>query len=330
MKNFKRITSAVALICLICISLLCFAGCGDYTDDDVRAESDKNKQLATKFFNYVLEDKQAEAYKMVKGSCSFEEFSESYATFREAFEGATDFEILLYSEDCFTTKGNEDNESATVFCDNVYELELDNGRYLTATVSTSSLSDKTIDFVEVDETTTFRKITGVITPIINIAIVNIYIGTIVFTVFMIIDCAKRRIKLKVLWILLLFAAMTYSVSLGGEFALGFELGATLEPSYIEAYPVYETIDIYLSVPAGAIIYFFVREHLPTKPPKKKKDEEAVAVAEAPVAADPIVTEAVAEAAALPSPEETAAEPIADEPKAVEEATEESAPEETNE
>ena len=329
MKNFKRIISAVALICLICISLLCFAGCNEYSEEE-KAESDKNKQLATKFFNYVLEDKQAEAYKMVKDSCSFEEFSESYATFREAFEGATDFEILLYSEDGFTTKGNEDNESATVFCDNVYELELDNGRYLTATVSTSSLSDKTIDFVEVDETTTFRKITGVITPIINIAIVNIYIGTIVFTVFMIIDCAKRRIKLKVLWILLLFAAMTYSVSLGGEFALGFELGATLEPSYIEAYPVYETIDIYLSVPAGAIIYFFVREHLPTKPPKKKKEEEAVAVAEAPVASEPTVAEPIAEAAALPSPEETAAEPIADEPEAVEEATEESAPEETNE
>lgn len=329
MKNFKRITSAVALICLICISLLCFAGCNEYGEEEA-AESVKNKQLATKFFNYVLEDKQAEAYKMVKDSCSFEEFSESYATFREAFEGATDFEILLYSEGCFTTKGNEDNESATVFCDNVYELELDNGRYLTATVSTSSLSDKTIDFVEVDETTTFRKITGVITPIINIAIINIYIGTIVFTVFMIIDCAKRRIKLKVLWILLLFAAMTYSVSLGGEFSLGYELGVTLEPSYIEAYPVFETIDIYLSVPAGAIIYFFVREHLPTKPPKKKKEEEAVAVAEAPVAAEPIVTEPVAEAAALPSPEETAVEPIADEPEAVEEATEESAPEETNE
>ena len=156
---------------------------------------------------------------------------------------------------------------------------------------------------------------------------------------MIIDCAKRRIKLKVLWILLLFAAMTYSVSLGGEFALGFELGATIEPSYIEAYPVYETIDIYLSVPAGAIIYFFVREHLPTKPPKKKKEEEAVAVAEAPIAADPIVTEPVAEAAALPSPEGTAAEPIAnepeaepiaDEPEAVEDSTEDSAPEETNE
>ena len=329
MKNFKRITSAVALICLICISLLCFAGCGTYTDDEVRAESDKNKQLATKFFNYVLEDKQAEAYKMVKDSCSFEEFSESYATFREAFEGATDFEILLYSEDCFTTKGNEDNESATVFCDNVYELELDNGRYLTATVSTSSLSDKTIDFVEVDETTTFRKITGVITPIINIAIVNIYIGIIVFTVFMIIDCAKRRIKLKVLWFFILFAAMTYSLSLGGEFSLGYELGVTLEPSYFSVYPVYETIDIYVSIPAGAIIYFFVREHLPTKPPKKKK-EEAVAVAEAPVTAEAIVAEPVAEAAALPSSEETAAEPIAAEPKAVEEATEESAPEETNE
>lgn len=330
MKNFKRINSAVALICLICVSLLCFAGCGSYTDDDVRAESDKNKQLATKFFNYVLEDKQAEAYKMVKGSCSFEEFSESYATFREAFEGATDFEIFRYSEDGFTTKEDKDDESFEVYCDNVYELELDNGRYLTATVSTSSLSDKTIDFVEVDETTTFRKITGVIMPIINIAIVNIYIGTIVFTVFMIIDCAKRRIKLKVLWMFILFAAMTYSASLGGEFSLGYELGVTLEPSYIEAYPVYETIDIYLSVPAGAIIYFFVREHLPTKPPKEKKEEEAVAVAETPVAADPTVTEPVAEAAALPSPEETAAEPIADEPEAVEEATEESATEETNE
>ena len=147
---------------------------------------------------------------------------------------------------------------------------------------------------------------------------------------MIIDCAKRRIKLKVLWMFILFAAMTYSLSLGGEFSLGYELGVTLEPSYFSFYPVYETIDIYISVPAGAIIYFFVREHLPTKPPKKKKEEEAVAVAETPVAAEPTVTEPVAEAAALPSPEETAAEPIADEPEAVEEATEESSPEETNE
>ena len=327
MKNFKKITSAVALICLICISILCFASCDEHYED-IEKESNKNEELTTKFFNYVLEDKQAEAYKMVKGSCSFEEFSDSYATFREAFEGATEFEIVLYREDGSTSDDYEEDEGYYVYCDNVYELELDNGKYLTATVSTSSLSDKTIDFVEVDETTTFRKITGVISPIINIAIVNIYIGTIVFTVFMVIDCAKRRIKLKVLWMFILFAAMTYSLSLGGEFSLGYELGVTLEPSYIEAYPVFETIDIYLSVPAGAIVYFFVREHLPTKPPKKKKEDEAVAVADPPAAADPVVAEPVvaepvAEAAALPSPEETVAEPV-------EAAAEETASEDTNE
>ena len=329
MKNFKRITSAVALICLICVSLLCFAGCDEYYEDFER-ESNKNEELTTKFFNYVLEDKQAEAYKMVKGSCSFEEFSDSYATFRDAFEDANEFEISLYREDVFSSDDYEDDEGYFVYCDNVYEIELDNGKHLTATVSTSSLSDKTIDYVEVEETTTFRNITKFSLPFLNFFLISLYIGIIVFTVFMVIDCAKRRIKLKVLWMFVLFAAMTYSASIGGEFSLGYELGVTLEPSYIEAYPVFETIDIYISVPAGAIIYFFVREHLPTKPPKKKKEEEAVAVAEAPVAAEPTVTEPVAEAAALPSPEETAAEPIADEPEAVEEANEESAPEETNE
>ena len=227
MKKFKKITSAVALICLICISLLCFAGCGNYTDDEVRAESDKNKQLATKFFNYVLEDKQAEAYKMVKGSCSFEEFSESYATFREAFEDANEFEISLYREDVFSSDDYEDDEGYFVYCDNVYELELDNGKYLTVTVSTSSLSDKTIDYVEVEETTTFRNITKFSLPFLNFLLISLYIGIIVFTVFMVIDCAKRRIKLKVLWMFILFAAMTYSLSLGGEFSLGYELGVTL-------------------------------------------------------------------------------------------------------
>ena len=309
MKKFKKITSAVALICLICISLLCFAGCDRY-DEDFERESNKNEELATKFFNYVLEDKQAEAYKMVKDSCSFEEFSDSYATFREAFEDANDFEISLYREDVFSSDDYEDDEGYFVYCDNVYEIELDNGRYLTATVSTSSLSDKTIDYVEVEETTTFRNITKFSIPFLNFSLISFYIGIIVFTIFMVIDCAKRRIKLKVLWIILIFAAMTYSVSLGGEFSLGFELGVTLEPSYIEAYPVFENIDIYLSVPAGAIVYFFVREHLPTKPPKKKKEEEAVAVAETPVAAEPTVAEPVAEA--------------------VETAAEEAAPEETNE
>ena len=45
MKNFKKITSAVALICLICISLLCFAGCGD-DYEDIATESDKNEELS--------------------------------------------------------------------------------------------------------------------------------------------------------------------------------------------------------------------------------------------------------------------------------------------
>ena len=325
MKKFKKISSAVALICLICISILCFASCDEHYED-IEKESNKNEELATKFFNYVLEDNMAEAYKMVKDECTFEEFSDSYATFREAFEGATEFEIVLYREDGFTSDDYEEDEGYYVYCDNVYELELDNGKYLTATVSTSSLSDKTIDYVEVEETTTFRNITKFSLPFLNFLLISLYIGIIVFTVFMVIDCAKRRIKLKVLWMFILFAAMTYSLSLGGEFSLGYELGVTLEPSYIEAYPVFETIDIYLSVPAGAIIYFFVREHLPTKPPKKKKEEAEVAdtpAATEPVVAEPVVAEPVAEAVALSSPEETVAAPV-------EAATEETASEDTNE
>ena len=320
MIKFKKITSAVALICLICISLLCFASCDEHYED-IEKESNKNEELATKFFTHVLNDEMAESYKMVKNECSFEEFSDSYATFREAFEGATEFEIILYREDGFTSDDYEEDEGYYVYCDNVYELELDNGKHITATVSTSSLSDDTIDFIEVNETTTFRNITKFALPFINFSLISLYVGIIVFTVFMIIDCAKRRIKLKALWIILIFAAMTYSASFGGEFSIGYELGVTLEPSYIEAYPVFETLDIYISIPAGAIIYFFVREHLPTKPPKKK--EEEAEVADTPAAAEPVVAEPVAEAVALPSPEETVAEPV-------ETTTEETAPENTNE
>ena len=320
MKKFKKISSAVALICLICISILCFTGCDEHYED-IEKESNKNEELATKFFTHVLNDEMAEAYKMVKNECSFEEFSDSYATFREAFEGATEFEIVLYREDGSTSDDYEEDEGYYVYCDNVYELELDNGKYLTATVSTSSLSDNTIDFVEVNETTTFRNITKFSLPFINFSLISLYVGIIVFTVFMIIDCAKRRIKLKALWIILIFAAMTYFASFGGELSIAYELGVTLEPSYIEAFPVFETIDIYIAIPAGAIIYFFVREHLPTKPPKKKKEEAEVA--DTPAATEPVVAEPVAEAVALSSPEETVAAPV-------EAATEETASEDTNE
>ena len=285
----KKILAFAALICLLALSLLCFAGCDDF--EEIEAESMKNDQLTNRFFTHILNGEREKAYRMVEGSCTREEFSESYAYFREIFEGAESFEVYLHSRDAFSSDEYEEDEGYHVFCDNVYEVELDNGKYLTVTVSTSSMSADTIDYIDVNETTTFRNITAFVVPFINLSLIALTIGTWVLTVFMIVDCAKRRIKLKVLWMFIIFAAMSYSLSVGGEFYVGGTVGAILDVSSLSADYIYETISFHLVVPAGAIIYFFVRNHLPLKP-KKKAEKTAAPAAEC------------AEPVALPLPEET--------------------------
>lgn len=319
MKSINKRIGIISLLLLLCISLLCFTSC-EYSEEQ-QAEITRNRDLAEDFLDLVIAGEKSQAYAMASSACTYAEFEEFYAAIREDLEGVESFSLTTYRANAFS------NGNGATLCDAVYEVRTDKDTFFTLTVSSSSTNPLGLDYVQLDDTTDFRRITQVALPFANAFMTAISISCIVLAVFMIVDCVKRRVKLMPLWIIAILVSSSYSFSFGDGFNMGQSFGVLIQPSSLSVNSVFMSIAVTFVVPSGLIVYMLVRNYLPVKPPKKKKEDEA---AETAVAAEPTVTEPVAEAAALPSPEETAAEPIADESEAVEEATEESAPEETNE
>ena len=86
-----------------------------------------------------------------------------------------------------------------------------------------------------------------------------------FTVWMIVDACKRKLKKKALWIILILLSAWIQISFGLEyFNLNFGVGILVNVCQIAKNFTYRYVVAKLSFPIGAIIYFFKRENLPLK------------------------------------------------------------------
>ena len=100
-----------------------------------------------------------------------------------------------------------------------------------------------------------------------------------FAVWMLVDCARRKIRKKVLWLLLIiFGFVSLSVSLGSMMNFSFNIGFFLSTSTLRIYSN-DATTLSLVIPVGAIVYFFLRKKL-----TRSAKAEAQPAVEQPVAA----------------------------------------------
>ena len=85
-----------------------------------------------------------------------------------------------------------------------------------------------------------------------------------FCVWMIIDCARRNMRKKWLWILIILCGFSVAVTFGYSFGINF--GVVFALPFCSASADSMTTTLKLSVPLGAIIYFILRGKLTIKPP----------------------------------------------------------------
>lgn len=292
MKSINKRIGIVSLLLLLCISLLCFTSC-EYSEEQ-QAEITRNRDLAEDFLDLVIAGEKSQAYAMASSACTYAEFEEFYAAIREDLEGVESFSLTTYRANAFS------NGNGATLCDAVYEVRTDKDTFFTLTVSSSSTNPLGLDYVQLDDTTDFRRITQVALPFANAFMTAISISCIVLAVFMIVDCVKRRVKLMPLWIIAILVSSSYSFSFGDGFNMGQSFGVLIQPSSLSVNSVFMSIAVTFVVPSGLIVYMLVRNYLPLKPPKKKPetaDEPTEVATDAPTA--PETTEA------LPSPVETA-------------------------
>ena len=80
-----------------------------------------------------------------------------------------------------------------------------------------------------------------------------------FVIWMLVDCIRRKLKRKVLWVLLVFLGVAFTVTVGNQIGFKFMIGLMFQNSTVDADPYIKAVVTKLVVPVGAIVYFFLRK-----------------------------------------------------------------------
>ena len=250
--TLKRIIPIV-LLCLCALMLLC--SCKQITPD----LSDKQADAAELMDCVIAEDKDAAMAFLeqmpVQSQAQLEAF---WNELLRIYDGAKTYEIKFVSWNTTYSYTNQ-----TQITDVVYQIKAD-----TKATAEVRLTYNTNDFLYgINVTDITPKNTPVIITV-RVLLIVYFLLTIAFCVWMIVDCIKRPIRLKVLWIILIMIAVMPQFSLIGT-SIGFRLifGLITRCGIIQA--TASSFLLRIPVPIGALIYFLIRKKL-----KRKKDKTA--------------------------------------------------------
>ena len=104
---------------------------------------------------------------------------------------------------------------------------------------------------------------------------------IAFTVWMLVDCLRRKMKYKVLWAIIIFFGIAFTVTVGETSNLSFNMGLFFQTSSIDADPALVSVVTKLVIPVGAILYLCLRKKFTINPntPAGPEGMETVETAE---------------------------------------------------
>lgn len=269
----QRIRKLSLLVCLLTVLTL-LSGC---MAEEVEASIQANCKRVMDAM--IAKDPDA-AYDVMKNAGTREEFDAFYMQVISYFDGVGSYELQQTGWETTVTNGE------TVYTV-TFAAELSNGRtYILTCSERPGLEGLTGFFLEDSEQNLINNV-----PVwIRILLVVLSLAIMGFSVWMIVDCVKRKPDGKVLWIILMLCTVTLSLTVSDGFHLQYSVGLILSFWKIGVGENGMFIDIVF--PVGAVVYFFLRKRLPNK---KAAFEPGLYGGQAGVVTDP-------------APEESAEEP----------------------
>ena len=270
----KMLRRALLLLTVVLVLLAALISCTP--DMDVG----NNTELADQFMDHVIADDYAAAYGMVKATVTDSDFLAYWATVPTVADGAETYEMKqigwnLNRSNCVTTRTT------------AYQAELDNGRTVLLRVVTQD-GIEGIAGIHFSDITDFLASTEAFVPTVRVILWVVSALAMAFTVWMLVDCLRRKMKYKVVWAILIFFSLCFTFTVGETSNFSFNVGLFFQTSSIEADPGLLAVVTKLVIPVGAILYLCLRKKFTIDP--KQPEEE--------VPADPFAqteTETVAEA-----------------------------------
>ena len=164
------------------------------------------------------------------------------------------------------SKENGESETTTVF-----QATTDDQKVIGITVV--QMSDGRIG-VSIGDDTEFVNDTKYVS-VGGVALLILSLVSIAFTVWMIVDASKRKIRKKAWWIILILVSVWVQIVFGTQdFDMSFGVGIFFNAGKITANPTYRYVLMRLYFPVGALIYFFKRKSLPLKVEAGVQENEA--------------------------------------------------------
>ena len=256
MKKFRK--SFIVAIVLVLILLLsgCKALVGAFENEELRGHTDV-------MLNAILMNDGDAGYSLVKDVCKRSDFDPAFKEMCKMLDGIESYELKLIS---IYQKSSYVNGESIKTVDSVYEMNTDGARYVVS-VQKSSRAEKLYFFNLTPYEKTNLYCTGVITNMKGASILqwgfllsNLLV--IALTVFALIDCCRKKIKLKPLCIVIIIL---------GAFSIGATISATsfnvnFGLIWFTAYSAFVRygggqVLLRFVIPWGAPLYFILRHWL---------------------------------------------------------------------
>ena len=257
----KRFFVMIIVVLLLAMS---FTSCG------FEEETQMAKEVCTNFLDWVLKDDFLMAYSLFDDNVSGSDFAEFWDYVCDIMENSKSYEIEELGWE-FTNY-----EGVDLFASS-FEVVTDDGKVIQFIVY---IDGEGLYGMDAYDSTPFVESTKWVS-VVNIVMTVISLVLFVVTIWMIIDVAKRKIRNKVLWILLILFGFWFEAAIGFEAGyFDFNFGISLLFKAAKAYTInsVEAIGARIAIPIGTIIYFFLRKTLSAQ--DKIADERIIAAREA--------------------------------------------------
>ncbi len=243
------------VLAVLLAALTLFTSCGSSIFEELSKDSDSDVFCRT-FIDHVIADEKEETYQMFNGMCSRADFEELWTSFRATADGADSADIHMTGFWFYTENGGD-------FFKGQYFVEYSNGS--TMNLSLVFADGETIYQIIYLDVTDFYADAVKTSGILNIVLGVYSLLVLAFCVWMIVDCARRPMKKKPLWIILIIAGVSLTLRIGEHSTFSFMIGLFVQSSSASVDLDYLAIATRIIVPVGAIVYFLMRKRLTVLP-----------------------------------------------------------------
>ena len=301
MKNKPARASLRALPLLLAALLLLLTLTACLPDTDIG----NNTELAEQFLDHVVANDYDAAYGMVKATVTDPDFRAYWSSIQTAAEGAETYELRQIGWQVNTSNGVTTRTTA-------YQVYLDNDCIVLLRVVTQD-GIEGIAGIHFSDITEFIRSTDTYVPVLQTILLVFSLLCIAFTVWMFVDCLRRKMKYKAVWAILTVFGIALNVTLGESSSFSVNVGLFVQMSQAEVDPGLVAVVTRLVIPVGAILYLCLRKKFTVTPPPPAEPEDPFAPtspdASAPTEkpAEPTAQEKAAQQPTEPTAQEAAEE-----------------------